>query len=132
MDMGVQQNDRLTDGYFMNLHPSGRAGTLSRSQSFSGGGQLDGELPLAALPNHVRATCRAGSALLFDTATFHTAFPCTGAEPRRTAIIGWSVRRRSDGPSPAPAAPVAALDAAGLLDRRPALRQVLGVPDKRT
>jgi hypothetical protein len=67
----------------------------------------------------------------FDTATYHTAFPCTGAEPRRTAIIGWSVRRHGNGPPPEPTGPLAELDAAGLLDR-PALRKVLGVPDKRS
>ncbi len=100
------------------------------AESFTGGGQLTGELPLRAMPNNVRATCKAGSALLFDTATYHTAFPCTGSDPRRTCIIGYSVRRRSDGPPPPPpeGGALAELDAAGLLDGRPSLRQLLHVP----
>ena len=102
------------------------------AESFSGGGQLDGELPLAALPNNVRATCRAGGALLFDTATWHTAFPCTGSAPRRTAIIGYQARRKRDGaPAESPAfgpsnQAIWELEEAGLL-QRPALRQVLGL-----
>ena len=99
------------------------------SESFTGGGQLAGELPLAAMPNNVQATCRAGSALLFNTATYHTAFPCTGSAPRRTTIIGYNVRRHSDGPPPPlpDGGALAELDAAGLLGR-PSLRQVLHVP----
>ena len=101
------------------------------AQSFSGGGQLDGELPLEALPNNVRAACKAGSALLFDTACWHTAFPCTGSEPRRTAIIGYSVNSRAEGKRAVvdrddADSPIAQLEKAGLL-QRPSLRRVLNV-----
>ena len=87
---------------------------------------------MAALPNNVRATCRAGGALLFDTATWHTAFPCTGSAPRRTAIIGYQAQRKRDGVAAATPAfgpsnqAVGELEEAGLL-QRPALRQVLGL-----
>ena len=102
---------------------------LSDSLSVHMAGQLDGELSLMAMPNNVRATCKAGSALLFDTACYHTAFPCTGPEPRRTAILGYGVSSKAKGKRVSVTggqSPVARLQQAGLL-KRPALRQVLNV-----
>ena len=99
------------------------------AESFRGGGQVDGELSLQAMPNNIRATCKAGSALVFDTACYHTAFPCTGPEPRRTSIIGYSVRSKAADERASTRgneSPLALLEKNGLL-KRPALRQVLNV-----
>ena len=60
-----------------------------------------------------------------DTATWHTAFPCTGHNPRRTAIYGWSVRTRHNGSAGTPTEAARELDQSRLL-KRPSLRRVLG------
>ena len=51
---------------------------------------LDATLPQAAMPNHYKFAAKAGTALIFDLATWHTAMPCLPGQPdRRCAIIGW-------------------------------------------
>ena len=54
--------------------------TLRRS--FRSSMTLDAELPQDAMPNHVKFAAPAGTALLFDTACWHTAMPHTGGPAR--------------------------------------------------
>jgi hypothetical protein len=52
---------------------------------------LDAEMPQAAMPNCVSFTGKAGTALLFDTACWHTAMPNTSGKDRRCVIMGWAM-----------------------------------------
>ena len=62
---------------------------------FVGQGQVeaDGNLPHAAMPHALPVTVGPGSALIFDNAIWHTAYPHTGSEPRRYFILGYQSSR---------------------------------------
>ena len=61
--------------------------------SFRSSMTLDADLPQSAMPNAFRFAAKAGSAVLFDLASWHTAMENVPGRPdRRTVIIGWGPR----------------------------------------
>jgi hypothetical protein len=54
-----------------------------------GGGATIGELPHSAMPNMVECAVPAGTAVAFDSSTWHTSFPNTCGTPRRTTVAGY-------------------------------------------
>ena len=41
------------------------------------------------MPNHIACAVPAGTAVCFDTSTWHTGMPNTGTQERRGVIMGW-------------------------------------------
>ena len=107
--------------------------------SFRSSLTLDAALPQDKMPNHYAFVAPAGTALLFDLATWHSALPIVPSSPdRRALILGWNTStgggraRGGTGQVPDSAVPPllsaehsAQLDAAGRLT--PALRKLTGV-----
>jgi hypothetical protein len=54
-----------------------------------GGGATVGELPHSAMPNMIECAVKAGTAVAFDSSTWHTSFPNTSGQPRRTTVAGY-------------------------------------------
>ena len=82
---------------------------------------------LEALPNNVRAACKAGSALLFDTACWHTALGNSSGNDRQNVIMGYNTVTplRNTGGLLSPES-LSALDKLGRLEGD-ARRRLLGV-----
>lgn len=73
----------------------GRSPKTTLGPGFVGQGQVeaDGYLPHAAMPHALPVTVGPGSALIFDNAIWHTAYPNTSSEPRRYFILGYQSSR---------------------------------------
>ena len=109
---------------------------LSPAETYAakfGGGESGGDgdadlLDSAAMPNCVKFVAPAGSACIFDLATWHTAQPNTSAHERENLILGYHSRRtRSPTGHLIPAETLRRLDDKQLL--RPAARGLLGLDD---
>ena len=75
-----------------------------------------------------RFAARAGTALLFDTACWHTAMPnVPGNLDRRSVILGWKAAVQSASPL-LTAAHLAELEASGRLT--PTLQKLVGAPEQ--
>ena len=92
--------------------------------SFKSSMTLDAALPQEAMPNHYKFAARAGTALLFDTACWHTAMPnLPGSADRRAVIMGWQSTRDANKPT-LTREHVAELEAMGRMT--PTLRKLVG------
>jgi hypothetical protein len=66
----------------------GRGPKFTLGPKFVGQGHVEG-LPHSAMPHALPVACGPGSALIFDNAIWHTAYPNTSAQPRRYFILGY-------------------------------------------
>ena len=86
---------------------------------------LDAATEQAKMPNHYKFAAPAGTALLFDTACWHTAMPnLPGSADRRAVIMGWQAARVSGNSPTLSAAHVEELEAAGRMT--PTLARLVG------
>lgn len=67
-------------------------------RSFRSSLTLDAELDQDQMPNYFECSGKAGSAYIFDSATWHTPMPNTSSQPRRCFRMGW--RSSEQNPTP--------------------------------
>jgi hypothetical protein len=87
---------------------------------------LDAATEQTKMPNHYKFVAKAGTALLFDTASWHTAMPCLPGSPdRRAVIMGWNAARDCGEAATLSAAHVEELTAMGRMT--PTLARLIGL-----
>ena len=87
----------------------------------------EGYAPSGAIQNHVKFSAEAGSAIIFDIATFHTAQPNTSQRARECVIMMYASAQAAQNRTTALNELVPEWERAGRLN--PSKRALLGLPE---